>query len=130
MYRSASSFSSTWPSTRTPAWFGYHAQHDDLIVVPPSVDIFSTRSTSAPSRSALSAAEKPAAPEPTTTTSTSCAIRSSSVNRRSGPLSVHVIAAGSSHPFDAEQLVIIVIDFRAETTLRRPRLSRFGNHDD
>src|SRR3954466_15955324 len=59
MYFRASSFSSTCPSTRTPAWLGYQAQHDDLIVVPPSVAAFSRTRTSAPSRSALSAAEKP-----------------------------------------------------------------------
>src|SRR3954447_22971992 len=91
MYFRASSFSSTCPSTRTPAWLGYQAQHDDLIVVPPSVAAFSRTRTSAPSRSALSAAEKPAAPEPTTTTSTSWAKRVSSVYGRSAgwcPMSV------------------------------------------
>lgn len=49
---------------------GIHSQPPDQALVPPSTDAFSATMTLAPCIAAVTAAESPAAPEPTTSTST------------------------------------------------------------
>ena len=55
---------------------GIHNQPPDQALVPPSTDAFSATMTLAPCTAAVTAAESPAAPDPTTSTSTFSQARS------------------------------------------------------
>ena len=58
------------PSARASGLRGIHSQPPDQALVPPSTDAFSATMTLAPCMAAVTAAVSPAAPEPTTSTST------------------------------------------------------------
>src|SRR5437764_1360561 len=71
MSRTASSFGSSIPAARIKLLFGIQKPPPDFDVVPPRWAARSKTSTDAPACTAVNAADKPAAPLPTTTTSAS-----------------------------------------------------------